>query len=304
MTLPSWHEFMVPVLRLLGDGQKRRLRDLWDEVASTEELSADQRAEMLPSGKPRYENRIAWAVSYLFNAGALDRPSRGVCEINDGGRALIHLHPQVIAEKQLRDWAGEATPSSSIGVPTAATSTATEASTSSTELDPEEQVESGIARIHADVAAGLLARLHAQQPAFFEQAVIDLLVAMGYGGGDLRATRTQLSNDGGIDGIIDQDVLGLSRVYVQAKRYALDSTVDRPAIQGFVGALHGQQANQGVFITTGRFTAGAVKYADGVATRVVLIDGARLASLMIRHGVGVQVRQTFSMVEVDEDFFE
>ena len=139
---------------------------------------------------------------------------------------------------------------------------------------------------------------------FFEQAVLDLLVAMGYGGADGRATRTQLSNDGGIDGIIDQDALGLSRVYVQAKRYALDTSVGRPEIQGFVGALHGQSANQGVFITTGRFGPKAREYADGVATRVVLIDGQRLAALMIRYGVGVQVRRSVQIVEVDEDFFE
>jgi len=139
---------------------------------------------------------------------------------------------------------------------------------------------------------------------FFEQAVLDLIMAMGYGGADGAATRTQLSNDGGIDGIVDQDALGLSRVYVQAKRYAIDNAVGRPDIQAFVGALHGAQANQGVFITTGRFSSGARDYAASVATRVVLIDGAHLTSLMIRYGVGVQVRRTVQIVEVDEDFFE
>ncbi|MCY7399702.1 MAG: restriction endonuclease [Nocardioides sp.] len=118
------------------------------------------------------------------------------------------------------------------------------------------------------------------------------------------AARTQLSNDGGIDGIVDQDALGLSRVYVQAKRYAPDNAVGRPDIQAFVGALHGAQANQGVFITTGRFSSGARDYAASIATRVVLIDGARLASLMIRYGVGVQVKRKVQIVEVDEDFFE
>lgn len=150
----------------------------------------------------------------------------------------------------------------------------------------------------------LLTRLHGNDPAFFEQAVLDLLIAMGYGGTDGAATRTQLSNDNGIDGIIDQDALGLSRVYIQAKRYAPDSSVGRPDIQGFVGALHGAQANQGVFITTGRFSSGAKAYADSVATRAVLIDGERLARLMIRYGVGVQVKRTIQIVEIDEDFFE
>ena len=129
-------------------------------------------------------------------------------------------------------------------------------------------------------------------------------MAMGYGGAEGNATRTQLSNDGGIDGIVDQDALGLSRIYVQAKRYAVDAAVGRPEIQAFVGALHGNQANQGVFITSGRFSQGTGDYASSVPTRVILIDGQRLARLMIRFGVGVQVKQTVHVVEIDEDFFE
>lgn len=151
---------------------------------------------------------------------------------------------------------------------------------------------------------GDILRLCDKEPAFFEQAVVDLVVAMGYGGADANAARTQLTNDAGIDGIIDQDPLGLNRVYIQAKRYAPDNPVARPDVQSFVGALHGQQANQGVFITTSKFTEGARQYADGVSTRVVLIDGQRLANLMIRYRVGVQVRRTLDIVEVDEDFFE
>ena len=167
-----------------------------------------------------------------------------------------------------------------------------------------EQVEEGISSLHEAVSAELLSRLHTQKPAFFERAVLDLLMAMGYGGSQGRATQTQLSRDGGIDGVIDQDTLGLSRVYVQAKLYDPDSTIGRPAIQGFVGALHGQQANQGVFITTARYSREAVDYAANVSTRVVLVDGARLTSLMIKYRVGVQVRQRYELVDLDEDFFE
>lgn len=127
---------------------------------------------------------------------------------------------------------------------------------------------------------------------------------MGYGGAEGKATRTQLAHDGGIDGVVDQDALGLSRIYVQAKRYALDASIGRPEIQAFVGALQGQQANQGVFITTCSFSSTALRYAESISTRVVLIDGARLATLMIRYGVGVQVRRTVQIVELDEDFFE
>ncbi|MGP5146639.1 restriction endonuclease [Corynebacterium variabile] len=186
----------------------------------------------------------------------------------------------------------------------AGASTVTALPEESVVLDPVEQIEDGLQRLNNTVADELLTRLHSNDPSFFEQAVLDLLIAMGYGGAEGRAVRTQLSNDGGIDGVIDQDALGLSRIYVQAKRYALDRTVARPDIQAFVGALQGAQASQGVFLTTGRFTAGAVQYAEAIQSRVVLIDGERLARLMIRYGVGVQVERTVAIVRVDEDFFE
>lgn len=301
VTLPSWNEFMVPVLRLQADGEVRSLRSIRTEVAAAA-LTEEQQAVVLPSGAAKADNRIGWAVSYLYRVGAMDRPARGEYRITEVGQRILANYPSGISETELRQYArlGDTwwvNKANEVGP-------GADAVISTPEVDPTEQVEEGIARIHADVAAELLRRLHANDPAFFEQAVLDLLIGMGYGGADGRATRTQLSNDGGIDGIIDQDALGLSRVYVQAKRYALDSSVQRPEIQGFVGALHGQSANQGVFITTGRFSAGARVYADGVATRVVLVDGQRLASLMIRYGVGVQVRRSVQIVEVDEDFFE
>jgi len=300
--LPTWDQFMVPVLRVLADGQVRSRRQIFDEVAAAEGLSPEQKSIVLNSGQIKYENRIGWAVSYLAKAMAIQRPSRGRQTITDVGRELLEKFPHGLTERDLRTVEGyerglHRRPERAALVPVAQ-------GESESELDPVEQVEAGIARINEDVAAELIQRLHDREPAFFEQAVVDLVVAMGYGGADTKATRTQLSNDGGIDGIIDQDTLGLNRVYIQAKRYAPDNAVGRPDIQSFVGALHGQQANQGVFITTGRFSTGAVEYAAGVSTRVVLIDGQRLADLMIRYRVGVQVKRTLHIVEVDEDFFE
>lgn len=300
--LPTWDQFMIPMLNLLADGRQRRLREMVSSLAD-EVLTPDQLAERLPSGNAKADNRIGWAASYLSRVGAIDRPSRGEYVIAELGRQILASHPKGLSERDLRSfaregdewWGGQSLTTERptlVDVPQFVS------------IDPVEQVETGIARIESEVAAELLHRLHAQVPAFFEQAVLDLLVAMGYGGAEGKATRTQLSNDGGVDGIIDQDALGLSRVYVQAKRYAAESAVGRPDIQGFVGALHGAQANQGVFITTGRFSAGAREYADSVGTRVVLIDGARLTALMIRFGVGVQVKRTVHLVEVDEDFFE
>ena len=295
--LPTWDQFMVPVLRVLSDGQVLNRRELYDSVARDTHLSDELRAEVLDSGERRYENRISWAITGLVKANAVLRPSRGHHVISESGRTLLKAHPDRLTEADLRQIEGydDGRKKHPLDVGP---------SPAPDELDPYELVEQGIARINGEVASNLLIRLHSQEPAFFEQAVVDLVVAMGYGGADVRATRTQLSNDGGIDGIIDQDVLGLSRVYIQAKRYALDGSVGRPEIQSFVGALQGQQANQGVFITTGRFSTGAKEYARSVPTRVVLIDGPRLAELMIRYRVGVQVKRTLQIVDVDEDFFE
>jgi len=169
-------------------------------------------------------------------------------------------------------------------------------------MTPIEQVQDGITRIHEEVADELLVRLQGREPGFFEEAVVQLLLAMGYGGASGSGTVTQLSNDGGIDGVIDQDILGLNRVYIQAKRYGENNVAGRPDLQAFVGALSGK-ADRGVFITTSRFTDGARVYAEAVPTRIILIDGKRLTSLMIRYGVGVQVRETYEVVEIDEDFF-
>lgn len=301
VTLPSWDQFMIPVLRLQADGEVRSLRTLRSEVAQSS-LNEEQIAAVLPSGYPKADNRIGWAVSYLHRVSALERPARGTYRITEVGERMLADHPSGIAEAELRGYARPGDSWWSGGSPDPMPAVTTQVTTA--QIDPTEQVEEGVARIHADVAAELLARLHANDPAFFEQAVLDLLMAMGYGGADGAATRTQVSNDGGVDGVIDQDALGLSRIYVQAKRYALDATVGRPEIQGFVGALNGHAADQGVFITTGRFGPNAREYANRVSTRVVLVDGQRMAALMIRYGVGVQVRRSLQIVEVDEDFFE
>lgn len=308
VAMPTWDEFMTPMLRLLSDGEIRSLRDLRDGLASG--LTEEQRAERLPSGSPKSDNRIGWAASYLSRVGAVDRPTRGRYEITELGTQMLTTHPEGLTERSLRAYARDDDHwwSAVANDPNAEIDATFDLSITGTAdvavVDPIEQIETGVTRIHAAVAADLLDRLHAQAPAFFEQAVLDLLLAMGYGGAEGTATRTRLSNDGGIDGVIDQDALGLSRIYVQAKRYALDTAVGRPEIQAFVGALHGVQANQGVFITTGRFSSGASEYATAIPTRVVTIDGRRLAALMIRYGVGVQVNQTIHLVEVDEDFFE
>lgn len=303
--MPTWDQYMAPCLRALEDGQVRRTREIVEEAAKLLGVTEEVKAILIPSGQEQWVNRGNWALSYLARATAAERTARGRYRITDAGRQLLAAHPDGITEKDLRSLSGDPNAPHTFKVFSApGASPSPVAAEESSKLDPEEQIESGVARIHADVADQLLTRILEQEPVFFEQAVLDLLIGMGYGGAEGAATRTQLSNDGGIDGIVDQDALGLSRIYVQAKRYAPDNVIGRPAIQAFVGALAGNQANQGVFITTSKFSAEAKAFADQVPTRIVLIDGYRLARLMIRYGVGVQVKRTVHVVEVDEDFFE
>lgn len=305
MSAPTWDQYMAPSLRVLLDGEIQRSRRIVEGAAELLALTPEQRQITIPSGQDQWVNRGNWALSYLTRVGAIERTSRAHYRITDLGRKLLADHPDGITEKDLRRLSGdENAPHTWKAFPSPAGQATVEVAAVESVLDPQEQIESGIARINADVADQLLARIRAQEPVFFEQAVLDLIMAMGYGGADGSATRTQLSADGGIDGIVDQDALGLSRIYVQAKRYAPDNVVGRPAIQAFVGALAGNQANQGVFITTSRFSGDASAYAESVPTRIVLIDGERFTRLMIRYGVGIQVKRTIKIVEIDEDFFE
>lgn len=304
--MPNWEGFMVPTLHVLSDGVVRHWREFQPLVAIRANLTDEQKHEMLPSGNQlKYQNRIGWGVSFLTNVGALARPKRGHYAITDAGRQLLTAFPESVKEVDIRALGKD--PQSPIRVyqkTERSKSTIDPATVPDAELmTPTEQVQIGVERIHEEVAAELLERLQGKEPAFFEQAVVDLLLAMGYGGTTGSGSVTQLTNDGGIDGVIDQDVLGLSRVYIQAKRYADRNAVGRPDVQAFVGALSGK-ADSGVFITTSRFAEGARVYAESVPTRVILIDGKRLTDLMIRYGVGVQVRDTYTVVEIDEDFFE
>jgi len=306
--LPTWNDFLIHVLTYLSDGAVRGLPQIRQGVGELAQLTDAQRAETLPSGKSMADNRIGWALSYLARVSAVDRPDRGHYRITPIGLNLLSDYPEGFTEKMLRPLAkpGDTWWLISRGKPDKIPEAITdpiEPHDPDESLDPIEQIEQGLARIHSDVASDLLARLQDNTPSFFENAVVKLLVAMGYGGADGHATVTQQSNDGGIDGVIDQDALGLNRVYIQAKRYANDRSVQKPEVQAFVGALSGK-ATTGVFLTTGRFSPGAVEYARTAHTRIILIDGQRLTELMIRYGVGVQSKRTLSIVTVDEDFFE
>jgi restriction system protein len=302
-SVPIWPALVVPVLTVLSRGETMHRKDVFDAAAEIAELGPDARSETLSSGGSRYEQRTGWALSHLSKAGWVDRPARGYYAINEAGRKALIEHPQGFDYAQARElfapyWPHQARRSA--GGPTV-----DEAVAAAVEiLDPVEQIENGINRIEQEVGDDLLARLRESHPDFFEQAVVDLLLAMGYGGAEQRGKRIGGPNDEGVDGIIDQDALGLDRIYVQAKRYKAGNNISRETIQAFVGALHGFGATRGVFLTTSAFTPGASEYANNVQSRVILIDGQRLVGLMIKYRVGVQVRQTYTSVEIDADFFD
>ncbi|TLM84011.1 restriction endonuclease [Pseudarthrobacter sp. NamE2] len=301
--IPPWQDFMIPVLKVLSDGNLRKRHELINAVLDEVGMNDERRGILLNSGQPKIENRVGWAMSDLTTAGAIQRPVRATFQITDVGRELLTRFPEGLNRRDLETL--EAYRNHQPNRRAAETTTPDQAlEVTEAVLSPSEQIEDGINRIKTEVGAELIHRLRESDPGFFEQAVVDLLLKMGYGGAEQRGRRIGGSGDGGVDGVIDQDALGLDRIYVQAKRYADGNTVGRETIQAFVGALHGVGASRGVFITTSTFTSGARQYAENVPSRIILIDSARLVSLMIKYRVGVQVKQSYDVVELDEDFFE
>ena len=246
MKARTWDEFLIPCLSVLRDGEIQKRRSIVSTAADNMGISDEERAATISSGEARYLNRANWAITHLAKAEAISSPARALWQITDKGRSLLEKYPNGMTEAELRSESGESYQQFRKPSHSKADSTPADASLepAESELTPLEQVDDGQRRNEEMVAEELLKRLHEREPAFFEQAVLDLLMAMGYGGSFGNATRTQLSNDGGIDGVIDQDALGLSRIYVQAKRYEMSKSIGRPDVQAFVGALHGAQASQ------------------------------------------------------------
>lgn len=300
--IPVWHEFIIQVLRALEDGQTLTRRELDAKTLDVAGITPEQRGVQMRSGGQLVLNRIGWAMSALTRAKAVGKPERGHYVITQVGKDLLSRFPEIITEKDLM-----AQPAWNEYVPTPrGEKLATTNDLDLSEQDPKEAIEISVEKIKNDVAGELLSRLRAGDPEFFERAVIELLKAMNYGGSSQDVQHLGRSGDGGVDGVINQDALGLHRVFIQSKRYAENSTVGRPDLQNFVGALADKGATQGAFVTTSKFSEPAIEYAEKVSaqTRIVLIDGSKLAELMLEYKVGVQVKGTFEVLEVDEDFFD
>jgi restriction system protein len=303
MSIPDYQSLMLPVLKMSAQGGERRVTEISDGIADEFGLSADERDEMLPSGRQRVlHNRIHWAKFYLTKAGLIVAPSRGRFTATEAGhqwlaknldRIDLRMLMKIPAFREFYRNEGSADEQpSATPVPVETIST------------PEERIEAAYQEIHATLRRDLLERIAQNSPAFFEQLIVDLLVAMGYGGTHKNAAK-QLgrSGDGGVDGVINEDRLGLDRVYVQAKRYAQGTTIGRPDVQGFVGSLVGLGATKGVFVTTSAFSSGAIDFVKHLSQRVILLDGQTMADLMIEHGVGVRTAQAIVLRRLDEDFF-
>jgi restriction system protein len=306
VAIPDFQSLMRPCLAMHADGSPHTSADLRDRLAERMHVTEEDRSVLLPSGRqPLFSNRVAWAVTHLAQAGLLERPARGVTELTPRGAEVLNQHPARVDMKVLRQFpeyeefrartrqrkGQEAAPTGNLD------------GSEREDLSPREAIAEVIDSAHSAVAADLLARVLKQPPVFLEQLILQLLVKMGYGGLEAPTEHLGSSGDAGLDGLIRLDPLGLDVVYVQAKRYT-DRHVGRPDIQAFVGALHGAQATRGVFITTSRFSSDARDYADRVNARLVLIDGPELAALMIEHGCGVIVEESFILKQVDENFFE
>ena len=304
MAVPDFQSLMLPVLSQLRNGQEQSTAEIRDAIAAQVALSADDLAQLLPSGKQTvFSNRVAWAQGYLKQAGLVESPKRGIYRITDRGRSVLSESPARIDIEYLNRFPEfVAFRSAKVTNEVAAAQHGSALPEAIEALTPDEQIRLGYERLRQNLAARLLERVKQVAPKSFEDLVVDLLVRMGYGGSREDASAVVGgAGDEGIDGIIKEDRLGLDTVYIQAKRW--NSTVGRPEIQRFAGALQGQRARKGVFITTSGFTAEAHEYAANLQTTIVLIDGPQLAQLMLEHGVGVSEVGSIKVLRLDEDYF-
>lgn len=290
---------MLPLLRFAGDGTEHSLRDAIEALASEFKLSDEERRELLPSGQQEvFANRVGWARTYMKKAGLLRTTRRGFFQITDRGQSVLAQRPAQIDCKFLDQYPEFRDFRVLRKQPTTNGETHEEDQTRT----PEEALERAYQNLRADLAAELLSQIKQSPPALFERLVVELLVKMGYGGTRKDAGRAiGKSGDEGIDGIIKEDRLGLDIIYIQAKRW--DNTVGRPEIQKFAGALQGQRARKGIFITTSDFSQEAHDYASRIDSKIVLIDGEELAQMLIDHNVGVAPVANYEVKRVDSDYF-
>ncbi len=299
MPIPDYQSIMLPLLKFAGDGQEHSLRETAEVLADEFDLTDGERSKLLPSGQQAiFDNRVGWARTYLKKARMLETTRRGYYRITERGQEILRRNPPKIDTTFLKQFPEFVEFQTATRVRT----DETENQGSHEAQTPEEVIETAYQKMRQGLAAELLQIIKEHSPTFLERLVIDLLVRMGYGGTRKDAGEAiGRTRDGGIDGIIKEDRLGLDIVYVQAKRW--DGPVGRPEIQRFAGALQGQRARKGIFITTSTFSQDALDYASRIDSKIVLIDGDRLAQLMIDHNVGVTSMSLYELKRIDSDYF-
>lgn len=300
MPIPDFQSIMRPLLELHDDGQEHLNRDLVQKLADHFALTTEERRQMLPSGGARFfDNRVGWAKSHISQAGLLSSPRRAISVITERGREMLRKHPTRIDLRLLnefddyREFRNRRRSSDDQAEPPE------EVSGTQT---PEESLENAYQTVRRQTESELLSQIMANPPDFMERVIVDLVVKMGYGGSRKDAGEALgRSGDEGIDGIIKEDPLGLDIIYLQAKRWT--GSVGRPEIQKFAGALQGQRARKGIFITTSSFSADALEYVSRIDSKIILIDGPLLTKLMFDHGVGVTTASGFEVKKIDSDYF-
>lgn len=299
MPIPDFQSLMLPILRIAGDGQEHTSKWLVQTLVDQLGLSEEDRNQLLPSGTQRViNNRIAWARVHMRMAGLLKSTARGKFKITERGQSVLASNPPIINLRYLRqfpDYLENRNPTQVVNHESDSTDEA--------RITPEEALETSYQNLRIELARELLDKVKTCTPDFFENLVVDLLVAMGYGGSRRDAGQAVgRSGDDGVDGIIKEDRLGLDVVYIQAKRWG--NKVSRPEVQAFAGSLEGQRARKGVFITTSQFTTDARDYVNRIEKKIVLIDGEQLVQLMIDFGIGVAEVTHYVVKKVDVDYFE
>ena len=298
MAVPDFQTLMLPLLKTAADGQDQSISEAIDALAQEFRLSDEEREELLPSGRQaRFDNRVGWARTYLKKAGLLQSTGRGRFRITERGSSVLKDNPAKIDMKFLEQFP-EYVEFRSVSKP----ADKSDQGDHETDRTPEEVLEQSYQYLRSDLAEELLERIKECSPRFFEKLVVDLLVSMGYGGSRKDAGEAVgRSGDGGIDGTIKEDKLGLDVVYIQAKKW--DGTVGRPVVQTFAGSLDGVRAKKGILITTSNFSHQASDYVERIEKKIVLIDGQQLAELMIDHNIGVAEVQIYSVKRLDTDYF-
>jgi len=309
MTIPTFEDVKVPMLRMFNDGAAHKLGELVVPLSKHFELSDEEINKLLPSGgETKWHNRVSWALYDLYRAGLLGRIRHGTYQISPLGKEVQAANPRSLNRQTLMQYPAFAAwlrDSEEKGHSGSSENAEIKTTNESLSITPEERIAEAHSVLQCNLVSDVLGLLRNIDPLRFEKIVIDVLLAMGYGGSrEEAASLTKASHDEGIDGIINEDRLGLDVIYVQAKRWNEKATVGRTEIQSFVGALSGKQANKGIFITTSTFADTATAYVRQIPQKVILIDGNRFAELMVEHNIGVTTQRSYQIKQIDSDYFE